>query len=86
MTTKIYLPTDSLNLYTQTELESIPRLTVASRCSITTHSNDLIGVIDELHGRHIVEPTLFSDIQDEAGASIGATYAIALTYLSEIVG
>ncbi len=86
MTTKIFLPTDSLNLYTQAADELRFTLTVARRCSIKTHPNDFISVVDELDMVNIVEPALYSDLKDESGDPIGATFADALTYLSVIVG
>ena len=86
MTTKIYLPADSLSLYTQAADATFPTLTVANRCSIKTHPNNMIGVIDELNEVYIVEPSLFSDIQDLAGSPLGASFDATLAVLNVIVG
>ena len=85
MATKVYLPTDSLNLYVEEDGEQMI-LTPSSQCRIRVYEGDLITVWDALYDNAIVNRVIFSDLKDGAGASIGATFDDAVLYLAKIVG
>ena len=85
MAIKVYRPTDSLQIYFETGSID-PVLVTATHLRITVEQEEKIKIKDVLFDKEIVRATLFSELQDEAGASIGATIADALLYLVKIIG
>lgn len=87
MAKRIYLPTDSLQLYIDKETVDEPFQYTASHCRIIpNYDAGVISIIDKLKGERIVNNIPFADIQNEAGTQAGATIVDVVLYLSKIIG
>lgn len=87
MAIKVYLPTDSLQLYVD-KGATYPELATATHCRIYQEAGDKITILDHLFEPPlaIVGSTLYSDIQNEAGSAAGGTMAATVLYLAKIIG
>jgi len=85
MATKVYLPTDSKNLYIEADGEQII-LTPSSQCRIKVYDGNLITVWDSLSDYAVVDRVIFTDLKNEGGSNIGGSFEDALLYLAKIIG
>lgn len=85
MAIKIYVPTDSKQVFFDSVGGQID-LRGASRLSIDPNDADETFTIRDDINSIVVADILYSDIQNEAGAAAGATYADVKLYLAQIIG
>lgn len=82
--TKVYIPTDSLQLYVETDDRII--LVTPSHCRISIELPDSISITDELLNATLVNTALFSDIKNISGTSLGATLEDTILELAKMIG
>jgi len=88
-TIKIYKPTGSLQVYFKKDTDVFPTLVTSTHLRIYVEQNlasENLAIRDELLNKFAVKNRPITEMQDEAGASIGATMEEALLYLAKIIG
>lgn len=88
MAFKVFVKTDGKNLRViDTTGEVKQKFYPAARCSIILHeSQDMISIDNDLDQEAMLEPIIFSDLQDEAGAALGASFDLTVDALDLLIG